>query len=76
MRAPTWDTERAAAMARKAYRYVATVHPREAGYEALDEYTDAAHEAEAAGDLDAFEDALRALMRTALEARTARRGAA
>lgn len=71
-----WDTERAATLARKAYRFVATTHPREAGYEALDEHTDAAYEAERAGDLEAFEDALRELMQTALEVKAERRGAA
>ena len=72
MSAPTWDTERAATLARKAYRFVADAHPKEAGFEALDEYTAAAWRAERAGDLEAFEDALRAMMRTALEAKRRR----
>ena len=76
MSAPTWDTERAATLARKAYRFTADVLPAEAGYRALDEHTDAAYQAERAGDLDAFEDALRGLMRAALEAKATRRGAA
>jgi hypothetical protein len=37
-----WDPERAAELARMAYRYVASVYPREAGYAPLDKYTDAA----------------------------------
>ena len=72
MSRPTWDTERAATLARNAYRYVATVYPEEAGYERLDEHTEAAYQAERAGDLEAFEDALRGLMRTALEAKRRR----
>jgi hypothetical protein len=71
-----WETERAATLARKAYRYVAKVYPKGEGCEALDAYTQAAYEAERAGSLAAFEDALRGMMQTALEARTARRGAA
>ena len=73
MSSPVWDTERAAMLARKAYRYVARVYPREAGYELLDEHIDAAHEAQDAGDLEAFEDALRAMMRMALEVKAGRR---
>jgi hypothetical protein len=69
-----WDTERAAELARMAYCYVALVYPREAGYALLDKDTDAAHEAQDAGDLLAFEEALRELMHAA--AREARRRAA
>jgi hypothetical protein len=69
-----WDTEKAAELAQTAYRYVASVYPREAGYALLDKYTDAAHEAQDAGDLLAFKEALRELMRAA--AREARRRAA
>jgi hypothetical protein len=71
-----WDTEGAETLARKAYRFVATVCPSEAGYAALDKYTGAAYQAERAGDLEAFEDALRAMMRTALEVKAARRDVA
>ena len=60
-----WDAEKAAERAQTAYRYVAEVYPRGAGYEPLDAHTEAAHEAERAGDWPAFEDALRNLMRAA-----------
>jgi hypothetical protein len=69
-----WDTERAAELAQTAYRYVASVYPQEVGYALLDKYTDAAHEAQDAGDLLAFKEALRELMRAA--ARESRRRAA
>lgn len=62
-----WDSELAAQRAQQAYRYVAKVYPKEAGYELLDEHLDAAHAAQDAGDFAAFEDALRNLMRTARE---------
>jgi hypothetical protein len=76
MSAPTWDTERAATLARKAYRYVARVYPSDAPLEPLNVHEDAALQAQAAGDFDAYEDALRAMMRAALEVKAARRGAA
>lgn len=60
-----WDAEKAAERAQRAYRYVAEVYPRGAGYAPLDGYTKAADEAERTGDWPAFEDALRNLMRAA-----------
>jgi hypothetical protein len=48
-----------------AYRFVADVYTKGTGYEPLDAHTAAAHEAEQAGDMEGFEDALRELMRTA-----------
>jgi hypothetical protein len=60
-----WDTELAFERARVAYRYVTTVYPEGTGYETLDAHTQAAWEAERAGDMVAFEDALRALMKAA-----------
>jgi hypothetical protein len=72
-RAVAWDTERAATLARKAYRFVASVYPSDAPLELLNFHEDAALKAQAAGDFDAYEDALRSMMRTALEVKTARR---
>ena len=76
MSAPAWDTERAAELASKAYSYVGKVYPKAAGYDRLDEYTEAAHAAQDAGDFAAFEDALRELMRAARREALKRRGAA
>ncbi len=74
MSGPAWDTERAAELASTAYRYVANVFPKEADYALLEKHTHAAHTAQDTGDLDAFEEALRELMRAAK--REARRRAA
>jgi hypothetical protein len=71
-----WDTRRAATLARKAYRYVGRVYPSDASLESLGVHQDAALEAQRHGDVEAYEDALREMMRTALEAKTARRDAA
>jgi hypothetical protein len=60
-----WDAERAFERARVAYRFVADVYTKGTGYEPLDAHTAAAHEAERGGNMEAFEDALRDLMRTA-----------
>jgi hypothetical protein len=60
-----WDAERAFERARTAYPYVEDLYPSSTGYEPLDAHTAAAHEAERAGDMEAFEDALRNLMRAA-----------
>ena len=76
MSAPVWDTERAATLARKAYRYLARVYPTDAPLEPLNVHEDATLKAQAAGDFDAYEDALRAMMRTALEAKMERGRAA
>ena len=72
-----WDADLAFERARIAYRYVAANFPDEADLEVLAPYTNAAHEAERAGDMEAFEDALRQLMRAARsEAMRERAGAA
>ncbi len=59
-RAVAWDTERAATLARKAYRFVASVYPSDAPLEPLNVHEDTALKAQAAGDFDAYEDALTA----------------
>lgn len=71
-----WDTERTVELATQAYRYVADIYPKAAGYDRLDEYTEAAHDAQDAGDFAAFEDALRELMRAARREAVKRRRAA
>jgi hypothetical protein len=68
-----WDAARSFERARVAYRYVAANFPDSADLEVLAPYTAAAHEAERGGDMEAFEDALRELMRAAR--REARRAA-
>jgi hypothetical protein len=60
-----WDPDLAFERARTAYRYVAANFPDSADVEVLAPYTAAAHEAERGGDMEAFEDALRELMRAA-----------
>ena len=67
-----WDTKLASERAREAYRYVAKVYPSDAPLEPLSVHEDAALKAQAAGDFDAYEDALRGMMRTALEAKRRR----
>ena len=76
MSAPAWDTEKAAELATQAYGYVAKVYPKAAGYDRLDEYTEAAYAAQDDGDFAAFEDALRKLMQAAKREAVKRRGAA
>ena len=71
-----WDTEKAETLARKFYRFVAAVYPSDPPLEPVNAHEDAALQAQAAGDFDAYEDALRGMMRVALETKTARRGAA
>ena len=68
-----WDTEVAAQRAEQAYRYVSRTLPPGADYLRLDEHTDAAYEAERAGDWPAHVEALRELCRAAR--REARRAA-
>lgn len=60
-----WDPDLAFERARTAYRYVAANFPDSADLEVLAPHTDAAHEAERRGDMPAYLDALRELMRTA-----------
>jgi hypothetical protein len=75
--APAWDTERAAELAATAYRYVADTYPRGVGYGPLDALTEAAHEAQDAGDFEAYRESLRELCRVAKrEALQRRRGVA
>lgn len=72
-----WDPELAAEKAQKAYRYVAGVYPKGTGYESLDAHTEAAYQAERAGDWNAYLEALRGLCRAArAEAMREREGAA
>lgn len=70
---PAWDSDLAFERARTAYRYVAATFPDSAALEVLAPHTEAAHEAEGRGDMRAYEEALRELMRTAR--REARRAA-
>jgi hypothetical protein len=65
MSAPTWDTERAAELARRAYDYVAWTYPPHASLKPLDGPQDAILEAQAAGDWQAYQEALREMMRMA-----------
>jgi hypothetical protein len=60
-----WDPDLAFERARTAYRYVAANFSDSADLEVLAPHTDAAHEAERRGDMPAYLDALRELMRTA-----------
>jgi hypothetical protein len=63
--ASTWDTERAAELAREAYRYVARTYPPDAPLEDLGRADMAVLEAQEAGDFEAYEEALRELCRVA-----------
>ncbi len=61
----TWDTELASERAREAYRYVARMMPKDANLEVLASHEDAAIAAQRAADWQAYEEALREMMRTA-----------
>jgi len=61
----TWDTQKAAELARTAYRYVGKVYPKDAPLEPLGRADAAVIRAEEAGDWEGYEEALRELMRTA-----------
>jgi len=75
--ASAWDAELALERARIAYRYVAANFPESADLKVLAPYPAKAHEAERAGDMEAYEDALRELLRAArAEAMRAKAGAA
>jgi hypothetical protein len=63
--AATWDAERAAELARRAYRYVAATYPEDAPLEPLGRADSAVVEAEEHGDWDAYVLALRRMMRMA-----------
>jgi hypothetical protein len=63
--AVAWDTEKAAELARTAYRYVARTYPKDAPLEPLGRADMAVLEAQERGDWPAYEEALRELMRTA-----------
>jgi hypothetical protein len=64
-RAAAWDTELAAQRAREAYRYAAMVYPKGAPLEPLGRADFVVLEAEERRDWQAYEEALRELMRTA-----------
>jgi hypothetical protein len=67
-----WDTEVAAQRAGQAYSFVARTLPPGSDYSRLASCTEAAYEAERAGDWPAYLDALRELMKAAKrEARSA-----
>jgi hypothetical protein len=61
----TWDTERAAELARTAYRYVGRVYPPDAPPEPLGVADRAVLEAQEVRDWQAYEEALRELCCTA-----------
>jgi len=72
-----WDTEKAADLAREAYRYVARTYPPDAPLEPLGRADMAVLRAQEAGDWQAYEEALRELCRVARrEALKRSRGAA
>ena len=60
-----WDTTAAAGKAEQAYRYVSRTVPPGTDYAPLDRHTEAAYEAERAGDWTAYLEALAELCRTA-----------
>jgi hypothetical protein len=60
-----WATEAAAQRAEQAYRYVSRTLPPGSDHSRLDSYTEAAYEAERAGDWPAYVEALRELCRAA-----------
>jgi len=60
-----WDTERAAQLAREAYRYVGKVYPPDAPMEPIGRADVVVLEAQEAGDFEAYEEALRQLCRVA-----------
>jgi hypothetical protein len=60
-----WDTAAAAQRAEQAYRYASRTLPPGSNYSTLDSHTDAAYEAERAGDWPAYVEALRELCRAA-----------
>jgi hypothetical protein len=60
-----WDAEVAGIRAEQAYRYVSQTLAPGSDYSHLDSYTDAAYEAERAGNWTAYVEALRELCRTA-----------
>ena len=76
MTTPAWDTERAAELARKAYRYVARTFPPDAPLEELGRADMAVLKAQEAGDFDAYQEALRELCRVAKREASKWRGAA
>jgi hypothetical protein len=63
--AATWDRERAAEMARTAYRYVARTYPADAPLEPLGRADLAVLEAQERGDWSGYVAALRELMKVA-----------
>jgi len=71
-----WDAEKVAERTRTAYCYLVRIYPSDAPLEAPDGYQDAVLKVQATGNFDAYEDALRGMMRAALEIKTARKSAA
>jgi len=63
MSSPEWDIERADLLARKALDYLEKVYPIEQGLRPLAPYHELVLAAEAAGDLAAYQNALRMWMR-------------
>jgi hypothetical protein len=59
-----WDTDLAFERARTAYRYVAANFPDSSDLEVLAPHIEAAHEAQRRGDMPAYLDAFRELMKT------------
>jgi hypothetical protein len=74
--APAWDTERAAKLAREAYRYIARTYPPDAPLEPIGRADVAVLEAQEAGDWQGYEEALRELCRVAMREAAKWRGAA
>jgi hypothetical protein len=60
-----WDAERAAELARTAYRYVGRTHPADTPLEPLGIADMAVLEEQERGDWDGYVEGLRKLMRTA-----------
>ena len=65
MSALAWDTEKAADLAREAYRFVARRYPPDAPLEPLGRADMAVLEAQEVGDWQGYEGALRELCRVA-----------
>ncbi len=72
----SWDSQRAAELAREAYRYVARTYPAGAPLEPLGRADLAVLEAQERGDWDGYVEGLRELMRTAKREAIRRRRAA
>ena len=71
----SWDTARASELARRAYEYVAWTYPPHANLKPLDAPQDAILEAQAAGDFEGYQQALREMCRVAKREALRRRAA-